>query len=421
MKIDEYIKWCYKNKMFLNRKFLYRAMRIIIDEEEDEFIIRSKNDLFVYVDDVKHKLDDIKKDSPVLDISHQLEVDKDSVGIVSGKIKTTVGLLLSNQIMVDYTFNGDMQYINKPFTTRTLEKIIESNFVNDSEKTEDNYSPLDRSRLSEADLFIEDLANIIVVSTGPQTIHPHLGLEAFKKKTLDDLKKKYGDSLFSEEKHYIEFNKIMQKYDREQLKDDPSLGIVTSNKIIGQSRAKIYGSFGYEKNPFNENTPGKMILKPLNEGYDTSKEALPYYFNSSRAGSLFRGIATQESGATAKSLIGAAISMKYVKADCNTKKTIRTFIENGDDYKNRFIMVGAKPKLFDDLKQFEGKYVDLRDPMTCVLGRTEVCTVCAGTNVEDVPNATILQFVIIGGALLNADMKKMHGKDLILITVDLNK
>ena len=416
---NEYLKYILSKNLLVDRETLF-SMFIVPKKTKPNQAIKLINDeVNVLVDGEYIKL--VDGSIPLFSSNDKMILDSTSIPNITGTIETTFGLAIANFFLTHIGLSDKIPFINESFTVKTLEKLMLPKFVDDEDVTEDTFSPIDRNNLSKAITFIEDLANIIVVSKGRTTIHPRKGIEAFKANLVKEMRKKYGDSLFKEEKHFIEFNKAIQQFDREGMKKDPSLGIVTSNKIIGQSRTKLYGSFGYSKNPFNPDTPGTMITKPLNDGYDLAEDKLPVYINSSRAGSLFRGVETQDSGSTAKTLINTAISMIYVDGDCGSTETYDVVLKDYEKYNMRYIQPANKPILIKDFSKFKNTLVKLRDPMFCKSGANKCCRVCSGEYPYNAPHSIIGQFTAIGGKLLNADMKKMHGKDLSNIRISFNK
>ena len=411
---SEYFRSCLKDDKALIQKWINSMFMIIVEEEPvpARYSAIISGTVNVYHNNEWTPLTDAKVGEPIFDVDVSLDMNQDDMKCIEGDIRTTYGIALMNKILLEYGMSNKMPYINGEVSMGDIEDTILPNLHDDVENLEDEevgkFYVRDIEKLSQADLMVQEQAHIFVVSRSKKSLYPATGIKEEKAKKIKEMEKKYGDKLWSEDIHAVEFFEHMQKFDREYLADDPSLGIVLSNKIVNISRSRRNIAFGNEKNPFNPLTPSKMIMDTLGEELDLTEEKMPYFVNSSRAGSLFRGIDTQKSGSIAKSLVMATMGLKYVDGDCGSKRYRTLLVERGKRFNNRTFNIGGKDVLVVDGTTMDGKVALLRDPMYCNLVN-RYCRTCSGENAYKNPTALVLQATKFGGDLVNGDMKKMHG------------
>ena len=119
--------------------------------------------------------------------------------------------------------------------------------------------------------------------------------------------------------HIAELEDDLKAFDKEWLKDDPSLGISLSGKILDNSRKKRYLSFGNEDG-ITHKEDAVFVETSLLEGYPKDKEKLAVMFNSVRAASYSRGKETQTSGVISDKLVRGLIGFTVKTNDCKTIK-----------------------------------------------------------------------------------------------------
>jgi len=401
-----------------------RCFLNVIDKESDEFLYYDElGRPMVYLDDSFNPLLIEDHDGgPLLRVDDLIDIEKGSLRCLDKTITTTYGILMVNYLFIEKGLSGKIPYINGEISLSKIEDILlpllTTNPERDEVKKPDIIYVDDLIEMSKAELFVQEWANIFTVSKSRKAIQVPPELEAAKKNKLKEMEKKYGDRLWTEEIHSVEYDDYLKAIDREFLKDDPSFGIVLSNKIIGQSRKKRLISFGFERNPFNHNEQGKMITRTLNDGISLKREDFPTYVNSIRSGSLFRGVETQQSGSIAKSLVMATMGLSYEGNDCKTKKYRKiNNVERGKRFIGRYHKVGDKILRIDKVSDIEGKTILLRSPMHCIGPISKVCKICAGDSASRTPTAPVLQATKFGGDLVNGDMKKMHGSEAKVILV----
>ena len=422
MKKEDYFRDSLKKSLPLNIGWMKRCFMTIKDDKPHEFVFVKNGKIYVNVDGKETLLDDAKVGEPLFNPNNTITLFPDILKCLKKDVKTTYGIALANMVLLDFGLEGKMEYINGEVSISDIEngllEVLKDEPLNEAEKKPDEFYTSDIEQLSRADMCMQEWAHIFTISRSEKAITPPPGLDAFKKKTIMEMKKKYGDKLFTEEVHAIEYIDTIKAYYKAYLESDPTLGIVLSNKVLNDSLMMRKVAFGYQKNPFNPDTPDLMILKSLEEGMELTEDAFPHYVNSSRSGSYFRGVATQQSGTIAKNLVLATMSLKYVDGDCGTKRTRRMLVEDPNSYKTRYIIENGKLVNVEDCKKYKGKFIELRDPMYCNAKVGGTCRICAGEMAYKNPNAVVLQSTQAGGDLVNGDMKKMHGSVTKAITLD---
>ena len=416
------------NNHFLNNDFNFDVLSKLKTGYESKWFKRDEYRLYYKFKGDFVEVEDAAEDAPVFVISDEVEIPEDVISIAPKGIKsTTFGRVIANMIMLEYGLSGKLAYIDGEITIEHLEKLMSKKLRPTPENLEEMekgsldgpiFYVYDFDKLSTADLFIQELAHLITVSGTKQSLLKPKDLEEVKAKVLQKLRKKYGKKLFTTELHAVEFVDEVKEHYKKFLQDDPSWGIVLSSKIFNSSFSKLNIAFGWEHNAFNPDTPDKMILKSLSEGMSLVDDEFIYYVNSSRAGSYFRGVATQESGTIAKNLILAVLSQSYVDGDCGTKWFRTLVVKKTDNIEGRYMLNAGKPEVITDSSKLIGKEIKLRDAMVCQSPIGSLCRICVGEAAFRNPIAIILQTMTLGGDLVNSDMKKMHSAGSSATTID---
>lgn len=339
--------------------------------------------------------------------------------------QTRLGIYIINKFIFE-----DLQifgYINKEFTDKLFGKI-DSNLakaLSNGDITREQYSQyIDRVQW----LFGGPIAHIINPSISSTLVN------------LPPKAKKLRDELMAKEKAGIEANdpevssKIEDAVVTEALKDmrathDPALALFDAGG--GADPYNNYRTMFVMKGAIIDNTgespTGYKIVK---SNYDDgiSKEDVALIGDALVTSSFSSGVATQDSGAEAKSYnaIFQRVQLQEQGSFCHTKDTNPVLItkSNKNDYIYRYIKTSAtKPVMLtdDNIDQYVGKVVNMYSPLHCKAKDPEYCSCCVGDRPYRIGVKNVgLTFNIMMGSTLNAALKVKHKTkvELYSVTID---
>lgn len=242
---------------------------------------------------------------------------------------------------------------------------------------------------------------------------PPEGITEEKKAIVKEMIAELGPNAFKDQVNVVKLEERLKTIDREWLKDDPTLNIVTSGKVLNNSRKELFLTMGGIP-AFDDEGELSFVLNSLLEGWPSDPDTLTAMFNSLRAGSLARALDTQYGGLFAK-IILRAIGSYTVKlgVDCGTIIGKDTIVDdtNFKSIKFRHIIDGNITKLIDSeemAKTFIGKKIIVRSPETCALAGENYCQYCVSKLLSENPDGIKNEVTEVTSIVMNESMKKMH-------------
>lgn len=353
---------------------------------------------------------------PLFSFKDEITVDKELYPGVEKPIKTTIGTLIANYILLYSNLGTKIPFKTPPFTIRDIEKEIVDNMKDEDDKpTEDDITIDDYLRFVEATTFLRSLSTLVVVSSTEKTITPPPNIEIVRKQIIEKYKDKLTD--FSV---IAEIENELKKYDAEYLKDDPTFNKFMAGKIANVARKRMFLSFGAEPDS-DDASIAQYVESSLSEGWPKDPEQLTALFNTLRSGSYQRGTHTQKGGVLSK-IFGRIMNVyKVGSSDCKTKRTIHWTVkeEDSDFLIGRYYMKDNKAIEItkEDFKGLVNKTIEVRSPLYCKEPGTRFCAICVGKHLARKPEGISLSAMEISGAVTTASLKAMHGKVLKNVTV----
>jgi hypothetical protein len=262
---------------------------------------------------------------------------------------------------------------------------------------------------------------VISISITEKTSLPPEGIEEYKKRVIEELKKKYGPNALTNKTAIAEFEQKMEEYDKQWTKDDPSDGKFVTGKIKG-ARKKMFIDYGPGMD-FRPTNKTKFVPESLYEGFPKDPEKLAIIFNDSRLGSYSRGAETQKGGVIAKVSLRATNDIKVEPNDCGTKMYLPTLVtkDNKESLLDRYMFDESGNTILiteDILNKYMGKIIKLRTPMYCNHEKN-YCQYCLSKGFEGKQNAIALAVSSMTGKLVNLSMKKMHSSSISATNMDI--
>lgn len=415
MNKEEYFRKMIREEIPRNNEWIFRTFATIVDELPDKYATRSGDKLFVDIDGTQTQLTGAKVGEPIFSPDTLIEMTKEDMDIIDKPITTTLMIAIVNLLINKIALKGKIKYINGEVSFSLIEDLMIdklSDLPEDGEpRREDLFYYDDRLNLSAMRSRIREWAVLFTVAKSEVSAEKPPNLEKFKAELLERMTKKYKSTLWSSPLHAVEFENELLAFDDKFISGGSSHGIVMSKKIIGKSRKDRFLTLGYQRNQFDPEQPAKMIVGSLSNGIELTRKEFPLHVNELRAGSIVRGVQTQQSGSTAKDLVMATMGLKYIGGDCSTDRYLDiTVTERGHRYTGMYMMVKGKPKLIENGKDILNVPIKLRRPRFCNSPVSEFCEICGGSGTVGNETGIVLQSTAFGGTMLNLDMKKTHGK-----------
>jgi len=405
MKATEYFLKMIQTDHVFKLKWYYSVFALISkNATANEYLKIEEDSYYVLIEKEWIKIDDrLPVDGALLSMMEPIVLEKDSLENVHERLETTIGLTVMNVLYFTSIFGTMFNFQNKAMTPKSVENMVITAYKKDAITVEQYHSFMD------VGTFLEGLARIITVSITPKTIVPPPGIKEYSIKVREEMVAKYGTNWVKDRSRIVEYEEALKKYDKAWLKDDPSLGKLMSGKILNDARVKMNLGFGAESAFDETGTDVNLITNSLLDGYPKDAASLAVIFNTSRAGSFFRGHETQKGGASAKDLLRATAGIVIVPGDCNTRLghpvTVGKWM--GDNLTGRYIIEGDKVSKIENMFDYIGKTIVIRSPQYCNQANG-ICSICSGEVMAKYPNGVSILATDISGAMLNSSLKKMH-------------
>ncbi len=425
MKKIDFLKVAVRNNKPHFKKWMLSAFAVVESVSEDlgpyDILQTPAGNYILDEDKNRILLEDAPAGQPIFKFLDHIEIDETWYPGIKGKIVTTIGNLMFNNISILPAFGTKIPFVTGVVSISKLEDKIAP--VMQSEP-DDGVHKDDTIYVSEYIAFVDSLqylsslSSLCVVSATIKNIQIAPGMEEFKKKLIE----KYGDSL-KDPTVYVKFNEELTNYDNEYLKDDPSMRGFMTGKVKNISRKKLYIAMGSEEG-FDSNVTPPPIINSLHEGWPTDSKQFTTLMSVSRHGSFSRGAETVKGGVSAKVLLRSASTFRITDPDCGSKTGIRRMYNKNDisNLVGRYLVSGNTSVLIESAEManpYIGKAIYVRSPMYCLLKGDRICQTCAGKRLSINPTGLAIPLTDISGIILATSMAAMHGKVMKSTTMDL--
>ena len=413
MDISEYLNYALKNHLPSKWLWVTSLLGNRPDNTGTDYISVDDGKGYVKVDGKLVKFDAFVKNKAFLRLRDEVTVKADNLASLDKDIKTTVGKLLINYVLIEIPFKGKLSYMKGELS---IGKIIDT--VRDA-LSDESISVAMYRKFVVCSTYLTSFNRIVTPSSTEKLLLPPPDLKQFKKKLRSEFDKKYGADWGKDTARVVEYDTELKNHYAEYIKGDASDGIIANKKNKGNSLTKKYLTFS-TADAFGQQ---EHVDESLMDGYPADAKKLAAMFNTSRAASYSRGVETQKGGSVAKSVLRATSSMNIVNNDCGVKRGKHIIIEEhiAEGLLGRYLIVGAKTiKLTkDNIKSYIGKTVTMRSPMYCIEKQPNICSVCAGEKAAGTPNGISLIVMNVSSTLTLSALKKMHNSQISTVRVSL--
>lgn len=366
-----------------------------------------------------YPIDDAVAGQPLFNVKDTLTIKAGEIPNVTEDITTTYGRLLFNYVVLIYSFNDKIPYINYKIKASQIENILIPLFKDTPEKDEDRsnkYIYVDEYlKFTSSMFYLTAFTQLCVPGVTAKLITPAPGMDKLKAKLLEQ----YKDTL-NDPETISKIDAELVAYDKEYIKGDLGEGFLIKGDAYSKVRKKLFSMHGAEVG-LEEATKLELIKNSLNEGWDMN--AFPEMNNSLRAGSYNRGQETMKGGEAFKWLQRSSSNINITIDDCGSGLGIVLDV-NDTNYSSLvgFTLVTKEGMLkipdLETAKKYIDKKVMMRSPMFCKVGKTDFCHTCVGENLSNNPTGASVAITGFGSTMMQIQMKKMHGQTLQLAKMD---
>lgn len=419
MNSQELFDFIIRNGLLNNVKYIKAFFTIPLIKEdkkyETEVLLIKDGKTFLKYDNEKIEL--LVNSYPILDYTSEVTLYKEDWQTLEDNTVTTIGIAMLNYIMLELPFRGLYSFnngaISKKIEDRIAEDLLNRNItINQLEQFVDNCE------------YLKTWNRYFVQAASEKTLLPPKGIQEKKEAIVKRMIAELGEDAFKSQVNIVKLEEELKKIDAEWLKDDPTFGIVTSGKVLNNSRKELFLTVGGIESFDDEVVDSTFVVNSLLEGWPEDKELFTAMVNALRAGSLARAIDTQNGGLLAKMILRAIGSYIIKKdSDCGTKlgSEFKVTPENIETIRNRHIIYNSNTYLLDTdekMKEYIGKDILIRSPKYCNLVGENYCGKCVNKLLNDNIDGIKNEVTTVAQIVLYEAMKKMHNTVKSLVRLD---
>ena len=354
---------------------------------------------------------------PILDYMEEVVLKAEDWKCLDNDITTTIGIAFQNYLMLELPFQGRYKFIDG-VVGKKIEDNISEDLLNKIITTAQYENFVDNCE------YLKTWGRYFVQAASRKTLLPPEGITEKKQAIVKRMLAELGEDAFKSQVNIVKLEEELKKIDAEWLKDDPTFGIVTSGKVLNNSRKELFLTVGGVETLDEESSDANFIVNSLLEGWPEDDELFTAMVNALRAGSLARAIDTQNGGLLAKMIL-RAIGSYIIKPtlDCGTKLGTEFKVDNNNykDIKNRHVIINSQTVMIDTddkAKELIGKDLLIRSPKYCNLVGENYCGKCVNKLLNDNIDGIKNEVTAVAQIVLNEALKKMHNTVKSIVKLD---
>lgn len=400
------------------------------DTEVKDYAYRLKKDMtgysYIAPDMSIVKIEGSSLNEPLFLISDAITVTPEICPIASGSIESNVSTLISNYILLVYSFGTKIGYVNERFDPY---KVLEPVKANLKSKLKEGETPDPQAfytdelqRFGEAIYFMSCLTQVCTIAGTEKTMTAPDGIQEYKKQLLKEYQEQ-GKSL-TDPTVIADMDKKLIAFDEKYREGDEGNDFLLGDKkAIQIVRKKKFLQLGGEQGVGSNASQMKYLGHSLDEGH--TLESFPDVNNTMRMGSYARGAETMLGGVEVKKMFRLAGSTNVISKDCGSTLGMPRPIndKNKADYVGYHLVndkgVTVPIESEDQLTPFVGQYARFRSPAYCKAGKTDKCSICIGPILSATPHALPAAVSNYGSTFMGLSMSQNHGKVLAVQELDL--
>lgn len=402
----DYILLSLNKRLYLKKAWLISVLGILLHEHhtyvyEDIGLVFKDKKLYTNLTEELTEIIDFTPNKPLCDIHLNFIVKAGALKCIKEDVKTTYGILLLNALMIEYPYDGDVEYCNRELNGKVFNGIAYKHLVDTR-----NVDPM-HLKFENAIGETMALSQVSIPSMSRKSVIPNPAVVKIKAELLEKYKDKLSDPAIVS----LIQNELAEKVDREYLKGDISEGFFITSKQRNVARLKLYGMVGAEPDIYDE-TKMTLMTRSLNEGW--AVEDLPMLINASRRGSYNRGQETALAGVDVKNTSRIFQNYDVTDEDCGSTmgESVRINNMNYTAFVGNYLLKGNSPLTEDVLKSKIGTWVSIRSPLNCRTAATSFCKKCMGDIVSNSGVGLTAQANTLTSSFLSLFMSLVHAVQL---------
>lgn len=428
----DYLFLTFKKRAYIRKSFLMSIFSLVHDNPANRKMLEDVPYAAIRDDETKtiYFLDENRQrvtieggdySLPLFNKNEKITVDVESHDFITEKMETTVGIFLTNIVVLFESFQNRTNYFNGKIAGGTIQGIIDGLMVDNPEPgqevPEGKASVDDCLKVTKQLDYLEGMNQVFVKASSIDvlTVHPEVI------KLRDELLKQLEDEgkLDDPTAVAVAIDKVIA-LDAKIQYSGPSKDFFINGKFIDNARKKMFIIFDMVPD-FNT---GKynLLRKSLDEGWDP--DHYPEYINTAISASFDRGNATGEGGAEVKVAILLTNRIRVAGHDCGSPRTetVKLNKHNFKGWIGGFHMVGGQPKILSKVDtDLIGKTVEMRVPQYCTQPEDNLCHICCGQKLGKIENRVSAEAVYIFTQFMLTRMKAMHVSQLKTITMTMDQ
>lgn len=358
--------------------------------------------------------------TPLFYPGDDLEVTPQMAPNCKQPVASTYGDLLFNWIALIEPFHDRIDYQVGPVKIGAIERIIAKKLVDDPEisgiePTPDQIPVKMYMRFGRCVGALAGFTQVFVPTLTPKSLQTDPAVYKRREELLEQNKDRLHDPVV-----VSKIQNELIEMDKAWLQGDPSEGFLLSNKTWGTARKRMFLIHGPEAG-FNEGGSAELVVNSLEEGWDTDK--LVAMFNSTRAGSFYRGALTALGGEAVKFFMRVFQNVAISEDDCGATLGVKRTIEKGQGeyYAGLWEIAPGGPILLTEerAKSLEGKTILTRSPQFCKTQGTDFCAKCVGEALAAISFAIGAESTSVASKFMDIMMASAHAKELKTAKLDI--
>jgi hypothetical protein len=399
-----------------------------LESEDAPFEIRynrESTEVNMHIGDGKYEWVAISDHTPMTALcvaGNPLTVTPDDIVNCQKEVASTYGDLLFNYIALVHPFEARIPYQVGPVKIRKIEAIIATKLCDNKEiggvePGPDQIPVWMYMKYGRCMGALAGYTQLFVPTLTPKSLTTDPRVLVRRAELLEEHKDRLHDPVV-----VAKIQDELIQMDRDWIKGDPSEGFFISGKSFNTARKRMFVIHGPEAG-FNEGSNAELVVNSLNEGWDTTK--LPAMFNSSRAGSFYRGALTALGGEAVKFFMRVFQNTNIGEDDCKSTLGLDRFIDPDrlDYFEGLWEMTkdGLVNLTKERLQQVSGKKVTTRSPNYCKTGHTDYCAKCCGLRLSSNPYGLGAENTSVASMFMAIMMASAHAKELKTARLDFRK
>lgn len=363
---------------------------------------------------------DVSNPKPPFEVLEAMEVNKSDLPNIQKKMESTYGRYLANYLLSVYPFYNKIEYINRRFSVKDIEKIVEKKLADLPKDTNRDSNAIyidEYHKFQKACSLIDSLTQMCVPSATEKSLSGHPDAISVRDRLLEENKDKLHDPSV-----IAMIEDQLKELDREWLKGDRAMGFYIKPKSINVVRKKSFYMMGSET-AFAESTEGTVIATSLNEGWDMTK--FPAMANNIREGSFDRGAQTALGGAATKEILRTMQNTQIEQDDCGSTYGVEVIIKKdtvGEYVGNYYLKNNKTIEITEEnVKDLIDKTIVMRSPLFCRTDRAAFCATCIGKKYAAHKTGLATAAANVTNIFMGIFMSSMHGKELSVQRWDIDE